>query len=1474
MMLPAGVVQSIDANTVNLDQAWIYADQDIWSQDYSEVLLQPISIEAVDINDLRFQAAEVVISIRANPDPMSQVLWSGWCETVADPSGSTPDLETRISCGVIDPVPPVFVDNGNGTASIFGFRCAIRPVPDYTQSPSDFEIAPATLSFVSNTESYVCVRYNSGAPVMYVESNQANINGSDVVLIFVVWRTGNELHSVSTDSRGIGLADKIAGMITRTQPYSLVHGQQLTLGVVTTPAVRTVTIAAATIYAGVDAIPLTALNSSNPAQRFTRVAPTAGVYGFLNQTQLDCTNYSNGTNVVAMAANRYSPRWVYRTVGDDAQAFYVLGNEYTNIASAQAAPLPTGLPLVVQDHAVLVGRVIVQNGIDAPVQIDQVVDVNFATSTANMHNNLDGLQGTGPDYYHMDVTRWTNTGNGPWLPLTAGSSNTLTGTLYGTAGAEFGSGALVLVTQGSGSTLAQTYMRGGDLSLAGNSGRANLRIMGSISADTAGVGPGLSFAGVSTGVGATGGGMLLQLATNNGLDVYSWNNTAWIKKSQINSAGMIAVVGGTAAGFLKANGTIDTTGYLTSINPTYTGRLTGPEQYLENDGQILLAIRRPGGNSGRIHGIAFQAQTLNGTWADFGRVMTYISSVADGAQTGGMRLYAYNAGTIVQALDAGPTGVTFAGLLSGPRATLTEFGTMAAMPGDSNYATLHATGVTRTASNYALRLADSGADTLVNAATNVALAIAGAAKLGVTSSNVNLASGVSLSFSATTVIDSSRNAAFVGLTTTGNPTFGSTTGSSSIHINSGAGTASSLNFMDDGVTRATLQLYTSNVFRLVARNTAGTEIDSPIYIDLTAGGEITIGGTSRVTNFKNALEMNGVVFVDSSRNATLNNISGGNIVLNTTAQEVAILRRPGATTNLLWGLDFQGQTADLTWVNYNRLQSRIVSATNGAWSGALRVINYNAGTAQITAEFAPTLVNFASGVELQMAGSRLVDTNKNITMGPTLTLNTGTGTQANVIFRNTADYWTSMYVSSTEFGFRDYNNDGSPNSYPLYWTLKAGGLLRITRPTNFLGALQMSGTQFLDTSRNASFAGLTATSLTLAGNINVGSSGTSLRGIYGNMGDNDSWRVMGGATGSNAGYLEIATDDDGTEPIYVRQYTGTFASPSAVRSMTLLDANGNTSIPGNLSANGAWIEAVGSNTQGRFKSQYSGAAASYIGNWPANNWWGIGSDGSTAGTKGVLRVGQCASDGAFVTDGVRFAALGDLQASHYVYANNADFGSVTTPNTTLVVRYGSPNTSPTAPGGLYLSCDGGINPRIEFCDSSRNWTIDSYDTNLRFYVNGNIKGQLTENSGFAIKGAVDGSAPPAGYVGQVIESRVATASAPSANTITTITSILLTPGSWEVSGHVTAAIADGSNLWTTFYGWCSTSTASMPNKGTAIANTVARANTSTDSWATSTITPIRIDVTTTTACYLLMQFGTGPATAMTAAGAIRALRIR
>lgn len=81
---------------------------------------------------------------------------------------------------------------------------------------------------------------------------------------------------------------------------------------------------------------------------------------------------------------------------------------------------------------------------------------------------------------------------------------------------------------------------------------------------------------------------------------------------------------------------------------------------------------------------------------------------------------------------------------------------------------------------------------------------------------------------------------------------------------------------------------------------------------------------------------------------------------------------------------------------------------------------------------------------------------------------------------------------------------------------------------------------------------------------NTADTGTSLKGVYGRIGDNDGWRIAGGASAANAGYLEIATGDDMNEPIYVRQYGGGGnwnGYVSLARTFTLLDAAGRSRAP-------------------------------------------------------------------------------------------------------------------------------------------------------------------------------------------------------------------------------------------------------------------------------------------------------------------------
>ena len=84
--------------------------------------------------------------------------------------------------------------------------------------------------------------------------------------------------------------------------------------------------------------------------------------------------------------------------------------------------------------------------------------------------------------------------------------------------------------------------------------------------------------------------------------------------------------------------------------------------------------------------------------------------------------------------------------------------------------------------------------------------------------------------------------------------------------------------------------------------------------------------------------------------------------------------------------------------------------------------------------------------------------------------------------------------------------------------------------------------------------------------------------VYGQVGDtgshelvrcdmnNDQFRIIAGSNGNNNGWAEIATADDGSEPIYVRQYSGVFSS--VVRTLTLLDANGFTHFPSYINIGG------------------------------------------------------------------------------------------------------------------------------------------------------------------------------------------------------------------------------------------------------------------------------------------------------------------
>lgn len=121
----------------------------------------------------------------------------------------------------------------------------------------------------------------------------------------------------------------------------------------------------------------------------------------------------------------------------------------------------------------------------------------------------------------------------------------------------------------------------------------------------------------------------------------------------------------------------------------------------------------------------------------------------------------------------------------------------------------------------------------------------------------------------------------------------------------------------------------------------------------------------------------------------------------------------------------------------------------------------------------------------------------------------------------------------------------------------------------------------------------------------AGSSGSASK-VYGQVRDtgshelvrcdmnSDQFRIIAGSNGNNNGWAEIATADDGNEPIYVRQYTGVFSSVK--RTLTLLDNKGYTHFPsyinigGNENNNSSPDRVWGSNASDNYLRSYRTSA--------------------------------------------------------------------------------------------------------------------------------------------------------------------------------------------------------------------------------------------------------------------------------------------
>jgi len=185
----------------------------------------------------------------------------------------------------------------------------------------------------------------------------------------------------------------------------LVTGKEGTRHISVTPGI---------VYAGLNVLSLAGMNSADPDADTFDTWYYDGDLGdgawvkIADVRQLDNVQYNDvDTGLANLGTNRYGVHWIFMDVDGHCNVLYGQGN-YT-LALAQRSTIPASLPSLLADFAILIARVIVQEGEATIIEIATAFQTIFGGNTVENHNELANLQGgTSNEYYHLTAAQHTD----------------------------------------------------------------------------------------------------------------------------------------------------------------------------------------------------------------------------------------------------------------------------------------------------------------------------------------------------------------------------------------------------------------------------------------------------------------------------------------------------------------------------------------------------------------------------------------------------------------------------------------------------------------------------------------------------------------------------------------------------------------------------------------------------------------------------------------------------------------------------------------------------------------------------------------------------------------------------------------------------------------------------------------------------------------------------------------------------------
>lgn len=287
------------------------------------------------------------------------------------------------------------IDTGGGTLTIGAGTGFIKAVDSNVATLSFFNWPQVTGVIIpNNTTRYIGVGYNAGTPAISVKTSDVWDMDTEFPLGIVV----NENGVIYRIDIPWITADNIVNLIERFDGLHPIQRDGRAGGLILNyTGTRNISVSATNLMARMSEFPFSAINTSvsGTFDGYYR----NGVGGWIKQpglTQFNVTSVDLNTGSLDTITDEYYVSlWFYAMVDGNVAKVYGQA-EYSDVSAAISDPPPTTIPDRIQKTGLLIGRFIIQKGVDVPVDAHSAFDTSFNSSAIHSAHDLsNGTTGTG-----------------------------------------------------------------------------------------------------------------------------------------------------------------------------------------------------------------------------------------------------------------------------------------------------------------------------------------------------------------------------------------------------------------------------------------------------------------------------------------------------------------------------------------------------------------------------------------------------------------------------------------------------------------------------------------------------------------------------------------------------------------------------------------------------------------------------------------------------------------------------------------------------------------------------------------------------------------------------------------------------------------------------------------------------------------------------------------------------------------------